>query len=221
MKFFGIGLISIGVLTAALVGAHLWASWQWNLNALNLIHTKGIPKSIMDLDCPQIWLTGMIAGQRGDHTAQRQAFKQVMRCSPDYLPLIQAVLPKDLEIAQLATQYYPMNAKAWFWLGEAAILTDPHEAQQAYFRTVALAPHNGLGWCRLGISYQQTSELEKAAEAYLNCCLNADPGKNGCVNAGRVMEQLGDLNQAIEYYRLSQWEEALKRAKELDAMLNP
>ena len=58
--------------------------------------------------------------------------------------------------------------------------------------TVSLAPKNGLAWCRLGYSYEQTHELEQAATAYLNCCLNGDRGSNGCYGAGRVMEQLGN-----------------------------
>jgi tetratricopeptide (TPR) repeat protein len=163
----------------------------------------------------------MVAGQHGDRSAQRQAFVQALGCSPEYLSLIQAVLPKDKDMARLATQDYPESAKAWFWLGEAAVLTDLQETRQAYLHTVSLAPHNGLAWCRLGNNYQQTGELEKATEAYLSCCMNADPGKNGCVNAGRMMEQLGNLKQAIEYYRLSRWEEALKRAQELEALVSP
>jgi hypothetical protein len=35
------------------------------------------------------------------------------------------------------------------------------------------------------------------------------------------MERLGNMPQAIAYYRLSHWEWPLKRAQELEASLNP
>jgi len=124
-------------------------------------------------------------------------------------------------MALLATQYYPDSSKAWFWLGEATAPTDHLGARQAYLRTVALAPRYGLAWCRLGRNYESNSELEKATEAWLNCCLNGDPGKNGCYGAGRMMEQLGNPQQAIEYYRRSHWEGALNRADELEKQLIP
>jgi hypothetical protein len=64
--------------------------------------------------------------------------------------------------------------------------------------------------------------LEQAANAYLNCCLNGDPGSNGCYGAGCMMERLGNLPQAIAYYyRLSCWEEAQNRADELERQANP
>jgi len=40
-------------------------------------------------------------------------------------------------------------------------------------------------------------------------------------HAGRMMERLGNMPQAIAYYRLSHWEWPLKRAQELEASLNP
>jgi hypothetical protein len=58
--------------------------------------------------------------------------------------------------------------------------------------------------------------LEKEKGAFLNCCYFGDPGKNVCWNAGRVSEEQGNFQQAIEYYRLSRWEMALERAKVLE-----
>jgi tetratricopeptide (TPR) repeat protein len=222
MKVFRFGLLSVCVLAIAwLGGARLGDAWQWNWINLRLIKSQDAALSDTIPGCSHIWLVGMAVGQRGDRSAQHQAFVQALGCSPVYLSLVQAVLPADPELARLAAQHYPESSKAWFWLGEASAPTDPLLARHAYLATVALSPHKGLAWCRLGLNYVQNSEIEKASEAWLNCCLNGDPGSNGCYGAGLMMEQLGNLPQAIAYYRLSHWEGALKRAQELEASLKP
>lgn len=182
---------------------------------------KGEPIAVTTSGCGHIWLVGVEAGKRGDLAGQRHIWEQALGCAPNYLSLLQAVLPQDKGMALLATQRYPDSSKAWFWLGEAIAPTDHLAARQAYLRTVALAPDDGLAWCRLGSSYEHDGEPEKASEAFLNCCLNGDRGSNGCYGAGRIMERLGNVQKAIEYYRLSRWEGALKRAEELENQLKP
>ena len=71
---------------------------------------KGELVAITSPGCSHIWLVGTVAGQRGDLLAQHQAFMQALGCSPNYQSLIQAVLPEDQELAQLATQYYPESS---------------------------------------------------------------------------------------------------------------
>jgi hypothetical protein len=124
-------------------------------------------------------------------------------------------------MALLATQLYPSSSDAWFWLGEALAPTDRLDARQAYLHTVTLSPHHGLAWCRLGYDFEYDGQLEKALANFLNCCYSGDPGYHGCYGAGRMMEQQGNLPQAIAYHRLSRWEGALKRANELEKQLNP
>ncbi len=222
MKIFWAGLVSICILAAALIwGGRLWDAWQWNQDALALLQDKEASVPLANPDCAQIWFLGMIAGQRGDLAAQRQALERALSCSPEYVSLIQAVIPQDLKLAGLATQLQPESAAAWFWLGEASAPTDASVARQAYERTVALAPYRGLPWCRLGFNYEHTGELERAERAFLNCCLNGDPGSNGCYGAGRMLEQMGDPQQAIIYYRRSRWQGSLDRARELESSLNP
>ena len=84
-----------------------------------------------------------------------------------------------------------------------------------------LAPRDALAWCRLGVSYEGLQEFETAAQHFLKYCRNGDPGRNGCFAAGRMMEKLGNLAQAITYYRLSRLEESLGRAAELEKQRNP
>jgi tetratricopeptide (TPR) repeat protein len=214
VAFTWIILLAVGLF----FGGRLRDAWQSNLTNLRLLKGQDVSTTS---DCSHVWLVGIAAGQRAGRSAQRQAMVQALGCSPAYLSLVQAIYPKDQEMAQLATQYYTESSKAWFWLGETKAPTDQLAALQAYLRTVALAPYNGLAWCRLGYGYEQMDDLEQATNAFLNCCRNNDPGSHGCYGAGLMMEQLGNLPQAIAYYRLSHWEGALKRAQELEASLKP
>ena len=220
MQYFQARWLWLGVLvTAVFLGARLQDAWRWNSRAL--LFLKGEPIAVTASGCGHIWLVGAGAGRRGDLVGQRHIWEQALGCSPGNLSLLQIILPQDIDMAMLATQRYPNNFKTWFWLGEALAPTDPLGARQAYLRTVALAPHDGLAWCRLGRNYEYNGELEKATEAWLNCCLNGDPGSNGCYGAGRMMERLGNPQQAIEYYRRSRWAGALKRAEELEKQPSP
>jgi len=220
MQVFQVNWVWLSLLVAALfLGVRLQDAWGWNSRALLFLKGKGESIAVTASDCGHIWLVAAQAGRRGDLAGQRRIWEQALGCSPNNVSILRALLPQDMDMALLATQYYPDHSETWFWLGEAVAPTDHLGARQAYLRTVALAPRYGLAWCRLGRNYESNSELEKATEAWLNCCLNGDPGSNGCYGAGRMMEQLGDPQQAIEYYRRSHWEGALNRADELEKQL--
>ena len=216
MKYLQLGLVWICVLVAAIFfGVDLQDSWQWNLRAHLFLKGKGESIAVTASGCDHLWLVGAEAGKRGDLVGQRQIWEQSLGCSPGILSLLQIILPQDVDMALLATQKYPKNPEAWFWLGEAIAPIDNLGARQAYLHTISLAPHDGLAWGRLGRNFEYDGELEKAAQAWLNCCYDGDPGSHGCFGAGRMMELLGDPQQAIDYYRLSRWEGALNRASEL------
>ena len=221
MKIFQTGLVLICVLSVGVfIGERLQDAWLWNSIGVRLNKGEEVSITIVNPDCAHIWMVGVIAGQRGDLAGQRHIWEQALGCSPGSLSLLQIVLPLDIYMPRLATQQYPNSSEAWFWLGETISPTDQLGARQAYLRSVELSPHAGLAWCRLGWNYQYDSEVEKSFAAFLKCCLNGDPGSNGCNHAGLFMERLGDLPQAIEYYRLSIYEKALKRADELEVQLN-
>jgi hypothetical protein len=59
-----------------------------------------------------------------------------------------------------------------------------------------------------------------ARNAFIQCCNHGDPGSHGCYNAGRIEQERGQLETAILFYRLSHWEEAHRRADELEASLH-
>jgi len=193
-------------------------AWRWNSRAILLL--KEEPIAVTASGCNHIWLAAAEAGRRGDLTEQRQFWEQALSCSPGNVSLLQKVLPLDVDMARLATQAYPDNPSAWFWFGEAIAPTDHLSARQAYLRTVALNPGDGLAWCRLGSNYESSGQIELAWNAFVNCCYHGDPGMNGCYGAGRMMEKFGNIQQAIRYYRLSRWQGALDRADKLEAQLN-
>jgi tetratricopeptide (TPR) repeat protein len=202
-------------------GARLGDSWRWNVWATRLLKDGQIPRPPEIKRCSQKWLTGVAAGIRGDLEEQRQIWEQSLACSQHYLSLLHAAVPGDQELARLAAQLYPRNALAWFWLGETLFYTDQPASLPAYLHIVELEPRNGTAWCRLGWIYEGLGEAETAAEDFYKCCREGDPGRNGCFGAGRNMEKLGDLTQAISYYRLSRDPNAQSRADELQKQLTP
>jgi tetratricopeptide (TPR) repeat protein len=168
--------------------------------------------------CMEYWLVGKVAQQRGRLEEARTAWSSAMGCDQRYVELAQASLPKDAGLAERAASLYPEDARALFWMAETRTKDQTGEAIGLYQQVVTLETGFGLAWCRLG--YLQTrSDLAEAVKSYSQCCRYDDPGSNGCWNAGRILEQLGDTQKAIEYYRMSRWDKALKRADELEKVL--
>ncbi len=217
-KWLWLGFLIMVVLS----GVHLQNAWQWNIRALHLLKRKGEAIPIKALGCDHLVLIGAEAGERGDISVQHNIMEHALGCSRTNISIVSTVFPLDEDLALLATQLYPDSSRSWFWLGESIAPTDHLRARQAYLRNVELSPKNGLTWCRLGFNYyDHGQEFEKALDAFLNCCYYGDRGSNGCYGAGRMMERLGNPQQAIEYYRLSKWDGALKRADELENQVKP
>ncbi len=170
--------------------------------------------------CERSWFRTMHTRNQGGVIPKEQV-ESALACGAEYIPLLAVIAPTNVEDARLATILYPQEARAWFWLAEASAPVDTAAERSAYLQTVRLEPSYGLAWCRLGRNYSTAGELQKAQEAFLNCCIYGDPGSNGCYGAGRMAEKLGDLQKAIEYYRLSRWDGALDRADELAGRLQP
>jgi tetratricopeptide (TPR) repeat protein len=203
-------------------GAHMSGTWRWNLWAIQLLKNDRPEYPLETKSCAQKWLSGVVAGKRGDLANQRQIWIQSLACSQQYLSMLRAKVPQDQELASLATQLYPRSAQAWFWLAETSAPADRSVgARQAYLRVVELDPQSGLAWCRLGVNYEISHEYGNATQGFLKCCQNGDPGRNGCFGAGRMMEKLGNLTQAITYYRLSRFDVAQQRADELEIQISP
>jgi tetratricopeptide (TPR) repeat protein len=170
--------------------------------------------------CRLNWTSGILAARLGDLPSQQADWSAFLSCpSSDAPRLAHAGAPLDPVLAEQAVQIYPDQAEAWFWLAEVSAAEGrPEQAIQHYQRVVQLTPADALAWCRLGfLLYNQ--ESSQSRPAYIRCCLYGDPGSNGCYNAGRLSEQLGDYEQALHYYRRSRWSEAHRLADDLEARL--
>lgn len=124
----------------------------------------------------------------------------------------------ELQIEQLDTSDPWLQAEAHFILASALSKSQPDRAIDLYRQGLRYVPHDGVRWHELGALLSGT-DPQAAVEAYLQSCYHGDPGNHGCYDAGLMMERLGDPQRAITYYRLSHWQGALDRARELEAQL--
>ena len=170
--------------------------------------------------CSAHWFRGLLAHVVSDEDARDRAWVEAMRCSPRYIPMALGILPdhRSLALAETAVQVQPNSADAWFWLAEVRSQEDPQAAIELYRHGLALRPTDGRRWVALG-NLLAFRDPEAAIEAYLQACNHGDPGSNGCWNAGKAAERLGDIPAAIRYYRLSRWPVAQSRAAQLEQQL--
>jgi tetratricopeptide (TPR) repeat protein len=172
-------------------------------------------------DCHVNWLLGVVSESLGDQDGKRTSWQRLMLCSRADLDLIIAGSYQDENMLRMIVSQNPSNPAALFALADVVNQHNSKEAASLYEQVVLNDPSNGLAWCSLGRLHNRDKQLNKAVDDFFNCCRNGDPGSNGCYNAGRMMEQLGDPQKAIEYYRLSQSQGALKRADELEKQIRP
>ena len=128
-------------------------------------------------------------------------------------------LYEDLDIEQLGTDSYFLQVEMQFVLATILSDSDPNRAIQLFRQGLHHMPGDGVRWSYLAYLLSET-DPQAAFEAFLRSCNLDDPGAHGCYGAGRMMEQLGDPQRAIEYYRRSHFEKALARADELEARLS-
>jgi hypothetical protein len=223
------GLILLVMAAAYFLSPAISVAFERNslaLNALQAVVNKdpaGRPAAIARLeqragqDCWANWLLSQLT--TGD--SQQLALKGALKCSPDYLDLISNLQPTNTDLARQAAASQPLNPAAWMWLAAGQNLTDPKSALPSFYKVVELDPKEGHAWCQIGRINENLNDLVPARDAFLQCCANDDPGRNGCFGAGRTEEKLGNPGQAILYYQLSTWPAALQRAEELKKLLQP
>ncbi len=195
-----------------------------NLSHVNILRGESASISVgspqPSFSCQDSWLKTMALRNAGGQP-QDATWETFLSCGPDYLPLLQGIQPNNRGVADQASILYPENAQVWFWVGEIDNSKDQTAALVDYQKAVSLNPSMGVAWCRIGRSLENSMRTQDAVNAFLNCCRLGDAGENGCFGAGRMEEKLGNPQKAIEYYRLSFWDGALKRAAELEKQLNP
>jgi hypothetical protein len=171
--------------------------------------------------CQQTWLRTAAGSANRSYFIPPEDVSRLLACDEPYVSLISAIQPKNYQAASMAVSLYPENPHVWFWLGDTIQTVAPATALAAFSHVVSLEPTNGLAWCRIGTIDEKVGQTQTATDAYLRCCLNSDPEVKGCFGAGQMMEKLGNLRQAIVYYRMSTWDKSLQRADVLESKLNP
>jgi tetratricopeptide (TPR) repeat protein len=177
------------------------------------------PISTITIDnCRASWYQGLLERWQGNMKAAAESWQISMPCDLVTIPMLETLFPEDSELAARAVQHYPDHAPGWFWLAKTVSPSVPEQAIEFYRRGLTLSPSDGIRWRELG-DLLRIEDPHEAIEAYLQSCFYGDPGSNGCVRAGLVAEQLGELENAILYYSYSHWDKSLQRAEELRATL--
>jgi len=168
--------------------------------------------------CRAGWYEGLLWHEAGDMARRSAVWGDLLACAADYTGYMAILAHDDAALARQALAVQPDNPAAYFWLASLAAPDAPDEAITLYRQGLALAPGDGRRWLALAELLDGRDE-DGALDAYLQACLNGDPGANGCARAAAIAAARGDIETAIRYYRLSNWSEAQAKADELERQL--
>lgn len=168
--------------------------------------------------CRAGWYEGVLRHFSGDPDGRGAAWRDLLDCSTKYTGYMAVLAADDTELARHAIAAQPLDAAGYFWLASSISTENPGEAIERYKQGLMFAPEDGHRWLALADLLEPRDKMA-ALDAYLMACRNGDPGANGCLRAGAIVESTGDIPTAIEYYRLSKWSGALERADELERLL--
>lgn len=183
---------------------------------VSLPDTATLTRRLAAYGCHAYWFEGLLYHSAGDSPAMTAAWEDLLVCTDHYVRYLSVVAAEDETLARQAIQTYPDNAEAYFWLAQVLPDENPDAAIALYRQGLNLEAGDGLRWLRLG-DLLMSRDPAAAEEAYLQSCLNGDPGANGCLRAGGLANARGDVVKAIEYLRLSKYEGARDWADELEA----
>ncbi len=124
-------------------------------------------------------------------------------------------LYESLGLERLTSDDPILKSEPLFIMASILAQAQPERAIQLYRQGLEGKPNDGVRWYELGDLLVDIDPMA-AIEAYLQSCIQGDPGKHGCDGAGKIAESLGDIPLAIQYYRRSGWEGAQQRAAELE-----
>ncbi|MFC1878368.1 tetratricopeptide repeat protein [Chloroflexota bacterium] len=190
----------------------LLVSKQILLPASHQIPPDILTPPVVITDCSSYWLQGFLVQE--DQITRNRNWAQAIICDKNLVVLLHELYPADIEMAQMALQEQPSSAESWFWAGDLI----PEKKLEYYRQGLELSPRDGLRWMAMG-NLLSDADLQAAMQAYLQACLNGDPGAHGCQYAGVMAEQLGDYELAIQYYRLSRNTGIRSKADKLEAQL--
>jgi len=204
---------------------------QLNSKAVQLIKSinassKSISTSYIDfqinnqpVNCHTHWLTLIQIYQSENFDENGTLSRNTLSCSLLNARMLNILFPSSLNLAQLAIEVYPGQAFPLYWLYQSIEPKNSAASKQVLEEILLLNSADGLAWRYLAIILNKDGNIQSAIEANINSCLNGDPGSNGCYNAGLLLEQQGELEDAIYYYRLSRHEPYHVNADRLEAEL--
>lgn len=220
------GMVAIGILVSVWFWHALPVNRAGQLTArylladsVSLPETATVTRRLAAYRCPAYWFEGLLYQAAGESAARSAAWKDLLACTDRFTRYMSVVAAEDTDLARKATQLHPESAAAHFWLAAALTDEDPDAAIVLYRQGLSLDPGYAYGWQMLGDLLVSRDALT-AEEAYYQSCINGDPGANGCLRAGGLAEARGDIVKAIEYLRLSKFDEAQARADDLEAQLS-
>jgi tetratricopeptide (TPR) repeat protein len=153
---------------------------------------------------------------RAPHT--KRAWAEMSRAFASLDTKRALALYEQLGLAEFASKDPYLQAESEFILAAILAGEQPKRAIQLYRQGLQAAPHDGVRWYELG-DLLKGADPQAALEAYHQSCYNGDPGHHGCYPAGLIAEEFGDIQLALHYYRLSKWDEALKKVDQLEDSL--
>ncbi|MBL0175005.1 MAG: O-antigen ligase family protein [Ignavibacteria bacterium] len=160
------------------------------------------------------WLQGLVCERLDDVRGRDSAWTALVGWSARYIPLLRLRAPYSRVLAERAVAAQATSAEAHFWLAGILAATDTARAIALYRAGLKYDTDDGLSWYRLG-SLLASSDPKQAIAAFGESCVHGDPGANGCLQAGRTAEQIGDIPLAIRWYDKSRYFVARDRAEQL------
>jgi hypothetical protein len=160
------------------------------------------------------WLHGLVCERLDDMPGRDSAWAILVCRSPRHIPLLRLRAPQTRVLAECAVGAHATSAEALFWLAGILAATDTARAIALYRTGLSYDADDGLSWYRLG-SLLAFTDPRQAIVAFGESCIHGDPGANGCLQAGRTAERLGDIPLAIQWYNKSRYIVARDRAEEL------
>ncbi|OJX38340.1 MAG: hypothetical protein BGO78_10080 [Chloroflexi bacterium 44-23] len=167
--------------------------------------------------CHIQWLNAISTFYKNE--PDRDLFYKTFTCMKESVDMTYFLLPKDVFLAKVAINLYPEDVNNYYWLLASLEESDVNLAAKLSKEFVVLFPTDALLWGMSGRLLWLNAQYEDALQAYINACKINDRVSNGCYYVGISYRSLGDLVEAIKYFRLSIFPSSQLEADNLEAQL--
>lgn len=162
------------------------------------------------------WLILMDKRQTIQEISEKSAYKGFIQRSKFFANMVRVLNPKDLELALEAEISYPKTKDYLYWVLDSAE-SDIELSKKTINELIILDPQDTVAWQRLGWLLWNNGNQEEGLQAYLKACEINDRESNGCYYVGISYRSLGDIENAIFYFRKSYWPPSWEIADQLEA----